>query len=68
MCTVKVVSWGPEVESGRCPNLGFFCWFALDDMLAIMLFSSVNCEVDVCVLCSADNALDETKLLWRGAQ
>jgi hypothetical protein len=26
--TVKVVSWGPEVDSGRCPNLGFF--FSLD--------------------------------------
>jgi hypothetical protein len=50
MCTVKVVSWGPEVESGRCPNLGFFCWFVLDDMLAMMLFPSVNCEVDVCVM------------------
>jgi hypothetical protein len=33
--TVRLVSCAPDVERGRCPNLGFFSDFDLFDMLAI---------------------------------
>jgi hypothetical protein len=32
--TVRVVSSGPEVDRGKCPNFSFFWFFALDDMFA----------------------------------
>lgn len=33
MRTVKLVSCGPEVESGRCPNFSFFWCFSLGAMV-----------------------------------
>jgi hypothetical protein len=42
--TVKLVSCGPDVDKGRCPNLGFFLSFCTEDMIAIVRGTNGRCE------------------------
>ena len=40
--TVKVVSCGPDVAKGRCPNLGFFLCLGAEDMVALVRGANVR--------------------------